>query len=113
MNRLIRFIISSGFFIGIFLIIPACSPAGNRVAVEETAEQIEDARIAGREAARTFISRDWRDSLELQSHMIEAGMIRAKYDSLPQQQAAYDSAFISTVRTVRPEVAAQLEHHKR
>lgn len=103
----------SGLYFGLFLSLAACSPAGNQAAVEETAEQIEDARIAGREAARTFISKDWRDSLELQGHMIEAGMQRTKYDSLPQQQAAYDSAFISTVRTVRPEVAAELERYKR
>lgn len=93
------------------LIACSCSPRGNQVAAEETAEQIENARIAGREAARTFVNREWKDSLELQGHMIEAGALRAKYDSLPAQRAAYDSAFISTVRTVRPEVAAQLERY--
>lgn len=90
-----------------------CSPRGNQVAAEETAEQIESARIAGREAARTFVNRQWKDTLELQGQLIEAGAQRARYDSLPAQQAAYDSAFMSTVRTVRPEVAAQLERYKR
>lgn len=92
--------------------VVSCSERGNQAAVEETADQIEQAHIAGREAARTFVSRDWRDSLELQEHMLEAGIRRAQYDSLPKQRAAYDSAFISTVRTVRPEIAAQLESYR-
>lgn len=90
-----------------------CSSRDNQAAVEETADQIEAAHIAGREAAREFIRRDWRDTLELQSHLIEAGVKRAAFDSLPQQRAAFDSAFISTVRTVRPEVARQLESFRR
>lgn len=92
--------------------VSACTEKGEQAAVKETAEQIENARIAGREAARTFVSSEWRDTLELQGHMIEAGIKRAQYDSLPQQRAAYDSAFISTVRTVRPEVAAQIEQYR-
>lgn len=93
--------------------LAACSPKGNQVAAEETADQIETAHIAGREAAREFVSRNWRDTLELQGHLLEAGVKRAAYDSLPRQRAAYDSAFISTVRTVRPEIAAQLEKFRR
>ncbi len=89
-----------------------CSSRGNQVAAEETAEQIESARIAGREAARTFVNRQWKDTLELQGQLIEAGAQRARFDSLPAQRAAYDSAFMSTVRTVRPDVAAHLERYR-
>lgn len=94
-------------------LLGACSTAGEQAAVKETAEQIENAKIAGREAARTFVSQDFRDSLELQGNLIAAGAKRAAYDSLPEQRAAYDSAFISTVRTVRPEIAAQIERYNR
>lgn len=89
--------------------ISSCGTRGEQVEVKEEAAQIEDARICGREAARTFVGRNWRDSIELQEHMVEAGSKRAVYDSLPRCRAAFDSAFISTVRTVRPEVARQLE----
>lgn len=92
--------------------IASCSDKGNQAEVKETAEQIEQAHIAGREAAREFVNRNWHDSLELQSQMLEAGARRAEYDSLPQSRAAYDSAFISTVRTVRPDVASQLERYR-
>ena len=97
---------------GSAVMLTSCSSKGNQSGVEESDEQIEQARIAGREAARTFVNRQWRDTLELQGQMIEAGTRRAAYDSLPQSRAAYDSAFISTVRTVRPEVAAQLEQYR-
>ncbi|MBD5348865.1 MAG: hypothetical protein HDR84_06425 [Bacteroides sp.] len=109
MTKIIYTLITGTALLGGAVLTSGCSTKGNQVAAEETADQIEQARIAGREAARTFVSKDWRDSLELQSHLIEAGIKRTSYDSLPQQKAAYDSAFISTVRTVRPEVAAQLE----
>lgn len=108
MKRISNKIITCSALLGSALLFLSCSSRGNEAAAIETADQIENARIEGREAARSFVNKDWRDSLELQGHLIEAGIKRAAYDSLPQQRAAYDSAFISTVRTVRPEIAVQL-----
>lgn len=90
----------------------SCSTKGEQAAAAETAEQIENARIDGRETARGFINRHFSDSLEMQQEMVEAGTRRSRYDSLPQSREAFDSAFISTVRTVRPEVARELQNHK-
>lgn len=87
----------------------SCSNRGEQAEVKEEVEQIENARIMGREAARVFINKDFEDSLAMQRELVEAGSKRAQFDSLPQSRAAYDSAFISTVRTVRPDVAAELE----
>lgn len=102
-----------GIFTLTFLgLLSSCGTAGERAEVTETADQIEEAHIAGREAARTFVNKNWSDSLQLQEQLVEAGARRAVYDSLPKCRAAYDSAFISTVRTVRPEVARQLENYK-
>lgn len=92
--------------------LSACSTKGEEAEVKEEAAQIEEARIAGREAARPFVSRRWTDSIQLQEQMVEAGSKRALYDSLPRSRAAFDSAFISTVRTVQPEVAARLQRMK-
>lgn len=93
------------------LIMPmiSCSSKGVQAEVREEAAQIEAAHIDGRETARAFVSRHYKDSLELQHQLVEAGARRSKYDSLPQSLAAFDSAFISTVRTVRPEIAAELQ----
>ena len=78
-----------------------------------THEQLEQAHLAGREAARVFISRQWKDSLQLQEQLIEAASNAAPFDSVIRLRAAYDSAFISTIRTVRPEIAAQLEKYQK
>lgn len=92
-------------------VLTGCSNKGDNTAVKEDADQIEAAHIEGREAARTFINRQFKDSMELQLELVKAGAIRAKYDSMPQCRAAYDSAFISTVRTVNPEVAKELSRY--
>lgn len=91
----------------------SCSTRGEQAAVEETAAQIEDAHLDGRDAGRGFLNRQFKDSFELQQELVKAGARRARYDSLPKSRAAYDSAFISTVRTVNPRLAAELERYNR
>ena len=78
---------------------------------EETQAEIEAAMMDGRSAAREFINKNWKDSVELQSHLLEARSKRLRYDTInkPHCRAAYDSAFVSTIRTVRPDVAKALE----
>lgn len=90
----------------------SCSSRGEQAAVKEEAAQIEEARMAGRNAAKEFIGRRWQDSLELQERLVEAGTKRNQYDSLPRCREAYDSTFIETIRTVDPSVARQLEHYR-
>lgn len=102
-------IVYAGILASVALVAAGCSSKGEQAAAEETADQIEQAHIAGREAAREFVSKKWKDTLELQGHLVEAASRRTPYDSLPKCRATYDSAFISTIRTVRPEIAAQLE----
>jgi len=90
----------------------SCSSKGESGTEREDAAQIENARNAGRDAARSFINRNFKDSLEMQQELVEAGTRRAKYDTLPRSREAFDSAFISTIRTVRPDVAKVLMLHK-
>ncbi|MGN0237752.1 MAG: hypothetical protein ACI4AK_06690 [Lepagella sp.] len=78
---------------------------------QESATQIEQARESARNAARRFVNREIKDTFELQTLLVEAASERSAYDSLPQSRAAFDSTFISTVRTVRPEVAEELQRH--
>lgn len=96
--------------LAIFCSMTACSSKGEQAEVKEETEQIiEAAHNEGREAAREFVNRPWSDTLELQHRLIEASSKRAKYDSLPQSREAFDSAFVSTVRAVRPDVARELD----
>lgn len=93
--------------------LSSCSVKGEQAEVKEEASQIEEARIAGRESAREFVRGQWKDTFELQQKLIEAGARRGEYEGRPKSTAAYDSAFISTIRTVRPEVAEALERGHR
>lgn len=82
-----------------------------------TVSELEEAHNAGREAAKIFVSRQYTDTFQLQELLLEANSQGARFDSITRLRAAYDSAFISTIRTVRPQVAAELErygkeHHK-
>lgn len=78
---------------------------------EETTAEIEAAMMEGRESAKIFINRQWKDTIQLQNNLLEARSRRARYDTVnkPRCAAAYDSAFISTIRTVNPSVAAHIK----
>lgn len=78
---------------------------------EETQAEIEAAMMEGRAAARAFINKSWTDTLQLQNNLLEARSKRIPYDTVdkPHCRAAFDSAFVSTIRTVRPDVAKALK----
>ena len=78
---------------------------------EETAAEIEAAQLEGREAARIFVNRPWHDTISLQARLLEARAGQSKYVTAkkPRCAAAYDSAFVSTLRTVNISVALELE----
>lgn len=79
--------------------------------VKESREQIDSARNAGREAARKIIVREWTDSMQFQNAVLEARAKKSMYEMAKRQQSveAFDSAFISTIRATRPDLARQLE----
>lgn len=89
----------------------ACSSKAEEVAAQETAEQIEGAANAGREAAKPFVNREFKDTLEIQQMLLEARAKSSQYDikGEPRQKEAFDSAFIATIRTVRPDLAKSIE----
>lgn len=97
------------------MLLASCggSGEGSEGAGKVSASQIEEAHLAGREAAREFVRREWKDTMQLQELLIDAAAKAAKYDSITRLRAAYDSAFISTVRTVNPGIAAELERYQR
>lgn len=93
---------------GITLLLAAgCAGAGKG---NEAEAEVEAAMIEGREAARIFVNRPWRDTIELQRKLLEARSRRARFDTAGHKKAAeaFDSAFISTIRTVNPDIARHL-----
>lgn len=77
----------------------------------EDAADTEAAIIEGREAARIFVQRNWKDTTELQGLLLEARTRQSKYRMAGKERSAqaFDSAFVSTLRTVRPDVARELD----
>lgn len=81
---------------------------------DKAAEDVADteaAIIEGREAARIFVQRNWKDTTELQGLLLEARTKQSKYRMVGKERSAqaFDSAFVSTLRTVRPDVARELD----
>ena len=107
-----KIIFLSSIILG-FISLTSCGSGSNQTDGQtvETEAQIEAARNAGREAARMIITREFKDSMEFHGAILEAASRKATYqlEKRSQSEAAYDSAFISTIRTVRPDLARQLE----
>lgn len=81
---------------------------------DKAAQDVDDteaAIIEGREAARIFVQRNWKDTTELQGLLLEARTKQSKYRMAGKERSAqaFDSAFVSTLRTVRPDVARELD----
>ena len=89
--------------------LSGCSRKAEAVAAEETAEQMEAAK-EGREAAKAIITRQWTDTLQLQQAIIDARAKNSKYEleGKPSLKASFDTAFLNTIRTVRPDLAEEL-----
>ncbi|MDE6409603.1 MAG: hypothetical protein K2K81_05090 [Muribaculaceae bacterium] len=106
-----KYILASSLALTISLFFPSCGGKKGFEEAEETQAEIEAAMMDGRSAAREFINKTWNDSIELQNHLLEARAKRIQYDTVakPHCRAAYDSAFVSTIRTVRPDIAKALQ----
>lgn len=78
---------------------------------EATVAEIEAAQMQGREAARRFVSREWKDTLQLHDQLLEVAARRSEYtvQKRYQERDAFDSTFLSTVKTVRPGLAERIE----
>lgn len=92
---------------GILAMSAACSRTEKTEAV--TAE-ITAAQMEGRNAAKEYVTKQWKDTLELQSLLMETRARQSKYVLKGDTAAAraFDDAFVSTLQTVRPDVARHL-----
>ena len=97
----------------------SCSEKAEQAADTVQAAQIETealnmAAAEGRDAAKVIINRNWPDTLELQKAILDARAANSKYEIEGNEacKAAFDTAFINTIRTVRPELADILQSSK-
>lgn len=81
---------------------------------EGVTAEITAAQMEGRSDARKFINSEYKDTFQLQKDLLEAKAKRSKYllNQKPECAEAYDSAFRSTIRTVRPDISAAIENYQ-
>lgn len=105
--RKILYILACVFVIA----VSASCGGGGKEEHHASSAQLEAAKNAGREAARKIISREFTDSMEFHGAILEANSEKSKFaiEGEPECVAAFDSAFISTIRTTRPDLAAKLQ----
>ena len=77
---------------------------------EAITAEITAAQIEGRKAARNFISKEWKDSDELKKELLETKALQSKYLLEGKKECAesFDSAFISTIRVIKPSLAKSI-----
>lgn len=107
----IRIMKSYNILIAAMMLAAVAAGCGQTEKTEATVAEIEAAQMEGRNAAKAFVTKEWRDTMELQKNLLEAKAAQSKYliNKKPECAAAFDSAFVSTVRTVRPDIADQLK----
>ena len=77
---------------------------------EEITAEITAAQMEGRRAAGVILGPEWSDTTQLKKALLEAKSKQSEYllNGKPKCAEAFDSAFISTIRTVNPELARKL-----
>jgi len=90
------------------------SSCGETEKTEAVTAEITAAQMQGRDAARRFIHQDWSSFSKLSERLdsVDSMKKRTVSGKHPQATAAFDSTFISTVRTISPELAKEIEREK-
>lgn len=106
----IAFLILSGMLLGCSKKAEQSAEEAEAVAAQMTAAQMEAAK-EGRSAARAIITKEWRDTMRLQEAILEARAVSSKYEMQGNMKCkqTFDTAFFNTIRTVRPELADELQ----
>lgn len=78
---------------------------------ETLTAEISAAKMEGRNAARTIINREWKDTTGFNHTLEEAVEKRYTYlkHGRPECAEAFDSTFVHTVRAVRPDLRSLME----
>lgn len=73
---------------------------------EAATAEITAAQMQGRNAARGIINRHWKDTSDLVIELRAVRALKCRFDSTghPECAAAFDSAFIQTIRAVKPNI---------
>lgn len=97
---------------GLIIISLAFISCSETERTEGITAEITAAQMEGRRAAGIILGPEWKDTVKLQRALIEAKVKQSKYliEGKRECAAAFDSTFISTIRTVNPTLAKKLNH---
>lgn len=92
----------------LWILLSSCTQTEKTEAI--TAE-ITAAQLEGRREAGVILGPEWKDSVKLQRALLDAKVKQSKYliAGKPHCAEAFDSAFISTIRTVNPSLAKKIK----
>lgn len=78
---------------------------------EEVTAEITAAQMEGRRAAGIILGPEWNDTVKLQKALLDIKAKQSQYliNGKPKSAEAFDSAFLSTIRTVNPALAKKLK----
>ena len=78
---------------------------------EAITAEITAAQMEGRRAAGEILGPEWQDTVKLQRALMDIKVRQSKYiiDGKPKCAEAFDSTFISTIRTVNPTLASKIK----
>lgn len=90
-----------------FILMAGCAETEK---TEEVTAEITAAQMEGRRAAGRILGPEWKDTTELKKALLEEKARQSKYliEGKRKCAEAYDSAFISTIRTVNPALGKKL-----
>ena len=79
---------------------------------EAITAEITAAQMEGRRSAGIILAPEWKDSVKLREALLEIKAKQSKYiiEGKPECANAFDSTFISTIRSVNPVLAKKLNH---
>lgn len=79
---------------------------------EAITAEITAAQLEGRKAAGLILGPEWKDTVELRKALLDIKTRQSKYilDGKQECAEAFDSTFISTIRTVNPELARKIRN---
>lgn len=98
----------------LFLFFAFCSILFCNCAKTEKTEaitaEVTAAQMEGRRSAGMILGPEWKDTAQLQRALIDIKSRQSKYiiNEKPACAEAFDSAFISTIRSVNPELSKKI-----
>lgn len=98
-------------FVGFTIVGIILSSCAQTEKTESVTAEITAAQMEGRRAAGMILGPEWIDTVALQKALMETKVRQSKYiiEGKPHCAEAFDSTFISTIKSVNPSLARKIQ----